>query len=844
MTWQRRGLHSRREKKEEEKTQTSVLLPCPLTFISCLHHCNVSLNTIATTKVPSMKPSFPFRSSSHSAMVEQKQRILTSLARIGDRDTYQIAVDDLEKVVLSVSDSPETLPVLLHCLFDSSADPKPPVKRESTRLLSFLCLTYSDLTSSQLAKIISHIVKRLKDADNGVRDACRDAIGSLSEKFLTEGDGGGASMVGLFAKPLFEAMAEQNKSLQSGAAICMGKMVDSATEPPVAAFQKLCPRISKLLNSPNYLTKASLLPVVGSLSQVCLRNVANLLSASFNVGAIAPQSLESLLHSIHECLRCTDWVTRKAASDVLIALAVHSTSLVADKTDSTLTVLEACRFDKIKPVRESLSEALNVWKNIAGKGESGTSVDQKDVSSEQCTLETNGETDPVMQGSSDDLSSNSDSISKAVLILRKKAPRLTGKDLNPEFFQKLEKGDSGDMPVEVILPSRQKNSSNSNTEDESDANASVSRSRPKGLCRIAGAHPKQQHFGDFARAFEADETEVIQAEASSESRGDWPPLQRQLLHLERQQTHIMNMLQDFMGGSHDGMRSLENRVRGLERIVEEMSREMSIQPGKGKAGAPRRSNVDGWDGPCYASSRNAQTSSRRTRGNGPMESEHSGNSRRAWDKSSVQIRLGEGPSARSVWQASKDEATLEAIRVAGEDGGGTSRTRRVSIPQAEAIMEDDDNDDRRGQERDPVWSCWSNAMHALRVGDTDSAFAEVLSTGDDLLLVKLMDKTGPVLDQLSCDIGNEVLNSIAQFLPDHTLFDVCLSWIQQLLEVSVENGADFMGIPLELKKEILLNLHEASLTMDPPGDWEGLAPDHLLLQLASNWNIELQHFDQ
>ncbi|CAF2097730.1 unnamed protein product [Brassica napus] len=819
MTWQRRGLHSRRGKKKRKPRRPFFFLS-PLTFISSLHHhCNVSLDT-------TMKPSFPFRSSSHSAMVEQKQRILTSLSRIGDRDTYQIAVDDLEKLVLSVSDSPETLPVLLHCLFDSSADPKPPVKRESTRLLSFLCLTYSDLTSSQLARIISHIVKRLKDADNGVRDACRDAIGSLSERFLTEG---GAPMVGLFAKPLFEAMAEQNKSLQSGAAICMGKMVDSATEPPVAAFQKLCPRISKLLNSPNYLTKASLLPLVGSLSQV---------------GAIAPQSLESLLHSIHECLRCTDWVTRKAASDVLIALAVHSTSLVADKTDSTLTALEACRFDKIKPVRESLSEALNVWKNIAGKGESGTSVDQKDVASEQCMLETNGETDPVMQGSSDDLSSNSDSISKAVLILRKKAPRLTGKDLNPEFFQKLEKGGSGDMPVEVILPSRQKNSSNSNTEDESDANASVSRSRPKGLCGIAGAHPKQRHFGDFARAFEADETEVIQAEAS-ESRGNWPPLQRQLLHLERQQTHIMNMLQDFMGGSHDGMRSLENRVRGLERIVEEMSREMSTQSGaRGKVAAPWRSDVDGWDGPSYASSRNAQTSSRKTLGTGPMDSEHSGNSRRAWDKSSVQIRLGEGPSARSVWQASKDEATLEAIRVAGEDGGGTSRTRRVSIPQAEAIMEDDDDDDRRGQERDPVWTCWSNAMHALRVGDTDSAFAEVLSTGDDLLLVKLMDKTGPVLDQLSCDIGNEVLNSIAQFLPDHTLFDVCLSWIQQLLEVSVENGPDFMGIPLELKKEILLNLHEASLTMDPPEDWEGLAPDHLLLQLASNWNIELQHFDQ
>lgn len=198
---------------------------------------------------------------------------------------------------------------------------------------------------------------------------------------------------------------------------------------------------------------------------------------------------------------------------------------------------------------------------------------------------------------------------------------------------------------------------------------------------------------------------------------------------------------------------------------------------RGKAAALWRSDVvDGWDSPNYgASSINTQVSTRRTRGT----PEHSGNSRRAWDKSSVPIRLGEGPSARSVWQASKDEATLEAIRVAGEDCGVTSRTRRVSIPQSEAIMDEDDGFSG-GQERDPVWTCWSNAMHAVRVGDTDSAFAEVLSTGDELLLVKLMDKTGPVLDQLSSDIVNEVLHSIAQLLLDHTLFDICLSWIQQV----------------------------------------------------------------
>ena len=65
------------------------------------------------------------------------------------------------------------------------------------------------------------------------------------------------------------------------------------------------------------------------------------------VGAIAPQSLEALLQSIHECLGSTDWVTRKAASDALSALALHSSNLIADRAASTVTVLEGCRFDRV-----------------------------------------------------------------------------------------------------------------------------------------------------------------------------------------------------------------------------------------------------------------------------------------------------------------------------------------------------------------------------------------------------------------------------------------------------------------------------------------------------------------
>lgn len=364
------------------------------------------------------------------------------------------------------------------------------------------------------------------------------------------------------------------------------------------------------------------------------------------------------------------------------------------------------------------------------------------------------------------------------------------------------------------------------------------------------------------------------------NKGNWLAIQRQLLQLERQQAHLMNMLQDFMGGSHDGMVTLENRVRGLERVVEDMARDLSLSSGRRGSnymmGFEESSSrpLNKYNGfPDYPSSNSFITSGMRGRGpwrsdvpeawdyhtygrNGPSggmrralagdgrspKSENEGDNRRAWgDKGAGPVRFGEGPSARSVWQASKDEATLQAIRVAGEDNV-TTRTTRVAIPEMTAEALGDDN--LAQEERDPVWTAWSNAMDALHVMDMDSAYAEVLSTGDDLLLVKLMDRSGPVIDQLSGEVASEILHAIAQFLVEQNLYDICLSWIQQLVDYTVENGNELLGIPMEVRRELLLNLHEASSAYDLPEDWEGMAADQLLLQLASAWEFDLQQLEK
>ncbi|CAA2974955.1 Microtubule-associated protein SPIRAL2-like [Olea europaea subsp. europaea] len=104
------------------------------------------------------------------------------------------------------------------------------------------------------------------------------------------------------------------------------------------------------------------------------------------------------------------------------------------------------------------------------------------------------------------------------------------------------------------------------------------------------------------------------------------------------------------------------------------------------------------------------------------------------------------------------------------------------------------------QERDPTWTSWSNAMVALHVGDMDSAFSEVLSTGDDLLLAKLMEQSGPVIYQLSLAVSTEVLHAVAQLFLEPNLFEMCLYWVQQLIDIVMENGPDVLGIPVEVEK--------------------------------------------
>ncbi|KAL5569705.1 hypothetical protein UlMin_026280 [Ulmus minor] len=144
-------------------------------------------------------------------------------------------------------------------------------------------------------KMVASIVKRLKDPNSVIRDACLETVGIMASE----------SSNGLFLallRPLFEAMGEQNKQLQAGLALSI--------------LQWMLNQTSKLLKNPHFMAKPTVIQLNtrGAPTQIVLSSAMSNIQES--LGEIASgggyflgpfmasyiQSLEShwtLLQALH-----------------------------------------------------------------------------------------------------------------------------------------------------------------------------------------------------------------------------------------------------------------------------------------------------------------------------------------------------------------------------------------------------------------------------------------------------------------------------------------------------------------------------------------------------------------
>ncbi|KAH6756392.1 ARM repeat superfamily protein [Perilla frutescens var. hirtella] len=426
---------------------------------------------------------------------ELKSRVNNCIDKLSDRDTLSMAANELEAIARTLPN--DAFAPFLNCLSATDSSEKSPVRRHCVRLIGVLSAAHGDALSPHVSRMISAVLRRLRDPDSAVQSACVDAVASIAAHV-------NSPPFAVMLKPLVDTLFhEQDLKPQIGAALCLSAAVEAAPEPDLPELRKLLPRVLKLVKSDCCKAKPALLSVVGSVvGSDCVKS-KNLLS--------------SIVSTAVDFLSSEDWAARKEAAEVLEKVAVACRSLAAEFKASCVAALESRRFDKVKLVREKMNRALEIWKDLPEQSEDVASPNVESDSSSACESPEN------------------------VPQARKMHQTRSGSCSWSSSSSSSRKSIAGNEDNRPCIPSSSKLNLKKNIR---------SRVVPFDITKSNLENLKE--FEDMSL------------------------IRRQLQQIENQQSNLLDLLQRFMGSSQKGMSSLEQRVDGLEKVLDVMSHDFAI----------------------------------------------------------------------------------------------------------------------------------------------------------------------------------------------------------------------------------------------------------------------------
>ncbi|WJZ80964.1 hypothetical protein VitviT2T_000829 [Vitis vinifera] len=523
-----------------------------------------------------------------------KHRVITCLNKLSDRDTLAVGTAELESIARNLTH--DSFSPFLSCLYGTDSSEKSPVRKQCVRLLGVLSETHGDSLSPHLSKMLSNVVRRLRDSDSAVRLACVDAVGVMSSQITKP-------PFSAFLKPLTDSiLLEQDYNLQIGSALCIAAAIEAAPDPEPEQLLKLLPRLLKLAKSESFRAKPALLSLIGSI-----------IGAG---GASTRGVLNSLVPCLVEFLSSEDWAARKASAEALARLALVERDLATEFKSSSLSSLESRRFDKVKVVRDTMNRTLDLWKELPCDSNgllplSPSKASSKDNGAGGCfppaskiSCDVGFET-PQPKKIIPTRSPPSDN--SLVTTARKRSPLQSSNNgkSTTAMFRKLDCKKPSDWKVEVAVP--HPSSSKVACEDDlkrrylvvsdSEENGNCGDSRPetnrvlfskisnekmhKFGCLRSGSRIVPFHENNNSESAVVDsnatEEEIYENQKDIE---DLSLIRKQLIQIENQQSSMLNLLQRFIGNSQSGINSLETRVNGLEMVLEEISFDLAISSGR------------------------------------------------------------------------------------------------------------------------------------------------------------------------------------------------------------------------------------------------------------------------
>ncbi|KAK6131740.1 hypothetical protein DH2020_034537 [Rehmannia glutinosa] len=762
------------------------------------------------TRVNMVKEKATSRVSNQQAVFELKQRVVLALNKLADRDTYQLGAEELEKTVECLT--PDGVAPFLSCILDTDSEKKSAVRKECIRLMGTLATFHEGLVRPHLGKMVASIVKRLKDSDSVVRDACLETVGVLASKLSSrrsETDG----LFVVLVRPLFEVLGEQNKQVQSGSALCLSQVIDNIHDPPPLVLQKMLARTVKLLKNPHFMAK----PAVIELNR----------SIIMAGGTPTHSSLNAALTSIQDSLKNSDWATRKAACAALGDIASCGAACLASFRTSCIRCIESCRFDKVKPVRDIALQALQLWRNLPGPNtpepsEAGSSV--KETSYRDDYGDITSASDPTLKDNA---------LMKFGSELAKKRVPLSSRKVGRTFTEKAQQSGMNDWKIEIAIPKSRNISVAENLNDESDCSSIIRRcerinsdarsstnigyeyvevddkheySSVSNLftesikSKVVTAHCDASDDASLVKStgtsqrFAADEISIEEQrylakvhdrrsldstitesasgtvrECCSQTEKDMVLIRKHLSEIENKQSSLMDMLKAFSTSVMDSVSMIQFKVSNLELVVDKMAQELVHGGRYSDVSATKHVKRS----PSIVSPRLSTCSSRPSVDSNKqrplLPNKHAGVRENIFSRSRSNSF---GKQNRDMWT----DETLKPSKSYLGKGNPTSFRPEIHEDQLRqnGIFDPVPPTKARLNKLETNNSPWKVMKDYLCDGDLDSAYVEALCSRNELLLFELLDRTGPTLENLSKETASKLLSNLASFLMEQRfLVDLC-----------------------------------------------------------------------
>ncbi|CAK9165938.1 unnamed protein product [Ilex paraguariensis] len=280
-------------------------------------------------------------------------------------------------------------------------------------------------------------------------------------------------------------------------------------------------------------------------------------------------------------------------------------------------------------------------------------------------------------------------------------------------------------------------------------------------------------------------------------------IRKQLLGIENKQSNLLDLLKVFTTNTMDCLSMIQLKVSSLEHVVDRLAQEVvnvgsysdlataKLLKKSPNVASPRLStytprppvdvrnrkpllmqmkNAEIWEEKAFSRSRSSSSSTGVDMWTDPT------------------VRLSRNPIGQNC----------------SGQGTNSSQTRKADVVLGSAFTTSE-----RKINSESKNNLWKLVKGYISEGDLDSAYVEALCLGDDIVLIELLDRTGPVLENLSHQTASDVLSTLASYLLEQRFMNSIIPWLQQVVDLSTIHGPNYLVLSGKARREFLVAIQEA-----------------------------------